>query len=74
MSTKTITLSEDAYESLKALKGEKDSFSDIVRKLTAKRSLTELATLFTPEEGERIKKSFEEGRALSRARATRQLQ
>lgn len=34
MGTKTISLSEDAYERLKAMKRESESFSDVVRRLT----------------------------------------
>lgn len=35
MATKTISLSEDAYERLKGMKREGESFSDVVRRLTA---------------------------------------
>ena len=34
MATKTISLSEDAYERLKGMKREGESFSDVVRRLT----------------------------------------
>ncbi len=34
MSTKNISLSEDAYEKLKKLKEEGESFSDVVRKIS----------------------------------------
>lgn len=34
MGTKTISLSDDAYERLKAAKQENESFSDVVRRLT----------------------------------------
>lgn len=34
MATKTISLSEDAYERLRAAKREGESFSDVVRRLT----------------------------------------
>jgi predicted CopG family antitoxin len=34
MAVKTVTLSEDAYQALAYLKGEKESFSDVVRRLT----------------------------------------
>jgi len=34
MSTKNISLSEDAYEKLKKLKEEDESFSDVVRKIS----------------------------------------
>lgn len=35
--TKCITLSDDAYNSLKSLKNDEESFSDIVRKLAVKK-------------------------------------
>ena len=35
MGTKTISLSDDAYERLKTMKREGESFSDVVRRLTA---------------------------------------
>ena len=34
MATTTISLTEEAYESLKALKREDESFSDVVQRLT----------------------------------------
>jgi len=34
LSTKNISLSEDAYEKLKKLQGEDESFSDVVRKIS----------------------------------------
>lgn len=44
MSVKTVTLSEDAYKALAALKKEGESFSDVVRRLSlGNRSLLEFA-------------------------------
>ena len=39
MAVKTVTLSEDAYDSLAALKNEGESFSEVVRRLTGSRVL-----------------------------------
>jgi len=43
--TKVISLSDDAYANLQKLKGAKESFSEVVNRLTAKekRSLAEFA-------------------------------
>lgn len=47
MSVKTVTLSEDAYDSLAARKQEGESFSEVIRRLTrADRSLKEFAGLW----------------------------
>lgn len=47
MSVKTVTLSEDAYNSLAARKREGESFSEVVRRLTrTDRSLREFAGLW----------------------------
>lgn len=43
--TKCITLSDDAYNDLKALKTDNESFSEIVRKLTKKKKSEELLKL-----------------------------
>ena len=39
MSVKTVTLSEDAYDALAALKNEGESFSDVVRRVTGSQVL-----------------------------------
>ncbi|MFQ6013442.1 MAG: antitoxin VapB family protein [Thermoplasmata archaeon] len=44
MSVKTVTLSEDAYDALAALKRQGESFSEVVRRLTrTSHSLLEFA-------------------------------
>lgn len=43
MSTKTITITEEAYERLRSRKGEKQSFSEvIIQNFPAKRKLSEI--------------------------------
>ncbi len=39
MAVKTVTLAEDAYEALAALKGDGESFSQVVRRLTGSQIL-----------------------------------
>jgi predicted CopG family antitoxin len=39
MSVKTVTLTQDAYDALASLKGEGESFSEVVRRLTGSRTL-----------------------------------
>ena len=37
MSTKDISISEDAYEMLNELRGEEESYSDVIRRLAGRR-------------------------------------
>ncbi|PIN75681.1 hypothetical protein COV18_02430 [Candidatus Woesearchaeota archaeon CG10_big_fil_rev_8_21_14_0_10_37_12] len=69
MSTKTITLSEDAYQRLVSLKQTKESFSDVVRRITTKKPLTAFAGLLTETEATKVEKAIQKGRARSRERA-----
>ena len=65
MTTKTITIMEDAYDMLSGLKKENESFSEVIRKLTinrrgSKEAVLECAGLWndllSDEEAEDMKK------------------
>ena len=43
MGTKTIAISDEAYQMLKALKGSGESFTDVIERMTRKSSVLELA-------------------------------
>lgn len=62
MGTKTISLADDAYEALLALKRPDESFSDTVRRLARRGSLTELAGIVPPARGERLARQIDENR------------
>lgn len=62
MSSRTISLSEDAYEALSALRKPGESFTDVVRRLTRTRSLTELTEVMDPEAGEEVADAVEANR------------
>ena len=49
MATKTITISMDAYERLKAKKTSYDSFTDIILKLTRKRNTLDYIRSLKPK-------------------------
>ncbi len=49
MATKTITISQDAYERLKAKKASNDSFTDIILKLTRKRNTLDYIRSLKPK-------------------------
>lgn len=77
MPVKTVTLSEDAYQALAALKRPGESFSDVVRRITQKaRSLLEFAGAWKDFPGEKMTRylSFlETGDRLSKDKLRREL-
>lgn len=58
MGTKTISITDEVYERLKALKGPSESFSDELRRLTSRRSIWDFAgawNLVSDAEAKKIK-------------------
>ena len=62
MSTKTLTITEDAYESLKRLKTENESFSKTILRITGKRPLREFFGILSEESGKEFEKNIYETR------------
>lgn len=50
MATKTVSLKESAYNKLKNLKEEGESFSDLIDRITSEKSLTEISGIWEDEE------------------------
>ena len=71
MATKTISLTEEAYERLKAKKKGHDSFSEVITRITKNKSLLHLAGLLTQEQAEHLEKTIAASRAASRKRMAR---
>jgi len=61
--SKSIRLSEEAYERLAAHKGEDETFSDVVLRLAGERSLLELAGVLSDEEADELRAAVEERRS-----------
>ena len=55
MATKSITITNEAYERLAAFKGENESFSEVITKLTRKSSILDLVGLLSDKEAEDLK-------------------
>jgi predicted CopG family antitoxin len=68
MGTKNISISEEAYERLAAFKRPNESFTEVVNRLTKKRSILELAGTITEVEGKEIRGEVEELREASSKR------
>jgi predicted CopG family antitoxin len=60
--SKSIRLSEAAYERLAAHKREDETFSDVVLRLAGERSLLELAGVLSDEEAEALRDAVDERR------------
>ncbi len=66
MSSKNISISDDAYNRLKKFKGKKESFTDVIIRLISKATLLELRGTLSKEEADSMRISLEESRSASR--------
>ncbi|SMO83823.1 antitoxin VapB family protein [Halorubrum cibi] len=60
--SKSIRLSEDAYERLEARKREDETFLDVVLRIVGERSLLELAGILSDEEADTFRDAIDERR------------
>jgi predicted CopG family antitoxin len=60
--SKSVRLSEEAYERLKALRCENETISDVVLRLTGERSLLELAGILSDEQADALEDVIENRR------------
>ena len=58
MAVKTITITEDVYTRLAALKGPAESFSDVLRRVTGKHSMMELAGILSKKEADEMRSAI----------------
>jgi len=68
--TKNISISEEAYERLSALKKPNESFTEVINRLTEKRSILELAGVLTEREGRELNETLSTLRRRSSERIT----
>ena len=66
MATKTIFITEEAYERLSTKKLGRESFSQVINRITNKTSFLEFAGLLNASESESINKRIKENRMLSK--------
>ncbi|WP_313691652.1 antitoxin VapB family protein [Halorarum halobium] len=64
--SKSIRLSEDAYDRLAAHKREDETFSEVILRLAGERSLLELAGILSDEEAEALRNAVDERRTRRR--------
>ncbi|MFH0836947.1 MAG: antitoxin VapB family protein [Candidatus Aenigmatarchaeota archaeon] len=66
--SKTLTVSEDAYERLASRKTNGESFSDVIKKLTGKSTLSDLIGIMSDKEAEEVSRNIGERRRDMRNR------
>ncbi len=71
MGNKTISVSDEAYARLKAMKKPGESFSDVINRLTSRKRLSELARVLSDEDGEILETTIAALRSRSRKRISR---
>ncbi len=68
MTTKSITITSEAYERLASCKEPRESFSDVVNKLTKRYSIRDLVGLLSNEEASELTKHIKESQKRMRQR------
>ncbi|MFA4820001.1 MAG: antitoxin VapB family protein [Candidatus Aenigmatarchaeota archaeon] len=66
MTTKTITVTNDAYEALKYMKGPNESFSDTILRVAKRKPLSHFYGALSKESADKLEKSVKEIRKLHR--------
>jgi len=64
--SKSVRLSEEAYERLKSLRREDETFSEVVLRLAGEESLLELAGILSDEQADALEDAVEERRTRRR--------
>ena len=67
MATKTISITREAYDRLKMRKEPGESFSDVIVRLTDRKTLTEFAGILTPSSVKALSEAIAEARRERRA-------
>ena len=68
MATKTLTITEEAYERLAAVRQKDESFSEIIMQHFPKHSLLELAGILSHKEAKELREYVHNRRKASRNR------
>ncbi len=66
MATKTISITKSAYDRLKVLKKERESFTDVINRITGKRKLEDFHGILSRETADKIEEAINESRKQNR--------
>lgn len=73
MPSKTLQITDEAYDLLASLKQDRESFTDVVKRLAGERSLFDIVAVLDEEQARRLEQRIEQGRERSRKRRSKQL-
>ncbi len=74
MGTKTISISDEAYSILKNLKGESESFSKAIVRMSGKRPLSSFYGILSESEGDELARNIENSRLVHRKMRKRRME
>ncbi len=64
MSTKTITVTKDAYEALKNMKEDKESFTDTILRISKRKSLSSFYGVLSKSSADKLERNIKEFRNI----------
>lgn len=70
---RTVNLSEEAYDLLASRKQDRESFSDVVKRIAGERSLFEIVGVLDQEQAKKLEDRIKAGRERANRRRARQL-
>lgn len=73
MPSRTLNVTEEAYALLASLKGERESFTDVIKRLAGERSLFDVVGVLDEGQAERVAARVEAGRDRARKRRQKQV-
>lgn len=73
MPSRTIQVTDEAYELLASLKRDRESFTDVVRRLAGEHTLFDIVGVLDEDQARRMEQRVEQGRERSRKRRAKQL-
>jgi len=73
MPSRTLNVTQEAYDLLAALKAEHESFTDVIKRLAGERSLLDVVGVLDDAAGARLEARLEAARDRARRRRAKQL-
>lgn len=73
MPSRTVNLSDEAYDLLASLKQDRESFSDVVKRIAGERSLYDVVGALDEDQARKLETRIQDGRERAKRRRARQL-